>query len=760
MSSIMDKFKNSFREDSVPYMELSRKVNNQMVSEADEEALSTGGKKANVSLALNTCQNLSSDLSVLGMTGSSVLGPPTLQITASTSLCEQCLSPPPSPLPLLGTSISLPPTTVEITKTALGMTNPASNHPVVCDTCLSPSKLGETTRSLNLPYIGIAEGSDLRQRRMSPSGIVTNPRMKNPMLTTLREAMSHDMLDTLVGMNMEDNLEISERREMEENSFDSLLSPSKACDWLSSDPFEMSSSSDKSHDDPRMVKIQPKIKVKSTRHQTAASQGGKSDPKLSTCSDDPGNYLLSPPARNQAAVAVLSNFKPSSTPPQFPLKHVSTTPSQVQKVTSMTPPLYSPFLVNQFFPLVPPPSPFQSPQLGSKDPLSSIVSIKNSKSSRTSVTMTPDKPPLFFQFPGVANSPISTPQKSQDSPNVATIIRKQSSSSVTSTPNLSSAATFENPKATPIRAVEFSPDVSEQESIPSESPQTDNPSQLVWDSTFEALKTLECSMKLEVTPLHKKVITPYEDSPQDSNDSQNSACPGDKSCISTMSLAWDNTGELLANPASPESLNSSMQSLDIDEILCRVAPELLDSGEATDPMLTPMPRLHSVLTTPGSAHFSAIETSSPFLKKSVTSIDMDALLGIDEDDDDTDTSVTSCDTPNLFSMTSAPVVPRLRNESVQSASELYPFNSPCPMKSPMAKVFVYPPSASLGTESSEQTAAKSSSHLNHPSHTLPRSDSLLLSTMTSLPSSPNSCVTEDYLSACGSMDSYSTAFEL
>merc|ERR1719470_577102 len=44
MSSIMDKFRNSFREDSLPYMELNRKVNNQMVSEADL-VLSTGGKK-------------------------------------------------------------------------------------------------------------------------------------------------------------------------------------------------------------------------------------------------------------------------------------------------------------------------------------------------------------------------------------------------------------------------------------------------------------------------------------------------------------------------------------------------------------------------------------------------------------------------------------------------------------------------------------------------------------------------------------------
>jgi len=257
-------------------------------------------------------------------------------------------------------------------------------------------------------------------------------------------------------------------------------------------------------------------------------------------------------------------------------------------------------------------------------------------------------------------------------------------------------------------------------------------------------------MKLEVTPLHKKVVTPYEDSPQDSNDSQTSACPGDKSCLSTMSLAWDNTGELLANPTSPESLNSSMQSLDIDEILVRVAPELL----------TPMPKVNSILATPGSAHLSVFETSSPFLKKSVTSIDMDALLDIDEDDDDTDTSVTSCDTPNLFKISTAPVVPRPRNESVQSVSELFPFNSPCPMESILANVFVYPPSDNE-TIRQQKVSVKSTSHL-HPPHnsTMLRNDSSLLSTMTSLPNSPNSCVTEDYLSACGSMDSYSTAFEL
>jgi len=814
MSSIMDKFRNSFREDSLPYMELNQKVDDKLVSEA---VLSTGGKKPNVSLALNTCQNLSSELSSLGLTGSSVLGPPTLQITASTSLCEQCLSPPPSPPTLLGTSVSLPPTTVEMTKTALGMTNPASNHPVVCDTCLSPSKLGDTTRSLNLPYIGIAGGSDLRQRKMSPSGIVTNPRMKNPMLTTLRETMSNDLLDTLVNINLEEKLEISERREVEENSFDSLLSPSKACDWLSSDPFELSSSSDKSLDDPRMVKIQPKIKVKSSRHYSDASKMKEDGKFLSnplSCSDDPASCLLSPPARNQAVHPVLlSNFSPLSSgcsagpkgtssqslrsqeqsspvtplsfPKQVPLtplanqklssqvvkqaktplqyqKHSSMTLSLVQNQTPMTPPIHSPFIINQFFPIVPPPSPFQTPLHSSHDPISSIVSIKNSKSSRTSVTMTPDNPPAYFQFPPAPGTPVATSLGFQESSNVAAIIRKQSSSSVTSTPILNPTTPVANPKVTPIKDIEFSPDISHQESAPSESPQLENPSHLAWDSTFEALKTLECSMKLVVTPLHKKVIEPYEDtdSPQDSNDSQTSACPGDKSCVSSMSLAWDNTGELLADPTSPESLNSSMQSLDIDAILGRVAPELLQGKSSSDPMVTPMPKLNSILTTPGSAHFAVFETSSPFLKKSVTSIDMDALLDNDEDDDDTDTSVTSCETPNLPALPTGKAVARLRNESIESASQLYPFNSPCPLT--QAKVFVYPPSTcdTATTPTQLGTTSSSVSHLYPTSITMTRGDSSLLSTMTSLPCSPTSCVTEDYLSACGSMDSYSTAFEL
>ena len=57
-----------------------------------------------------------------------------------------------------GTSTSLPATTVEVAKAALGMTNPAtaSDFPVVCDSCLSPSKLGfvdETIQCISYHFI-------------------------------------------------------------------------------------------------------------------------------------------------------------------------------------------------------------------------------------------------------------------------------------------------------------------------------------------------------------------------------------------------------------------------------------------------------------------------------------------------------------------------------------------------------------------------------------------------------------------------------
>ena len=79
-------------------MELIKEVDNKMVAEAEEGVLSTGGKKANIILALNTCQNLYSEFSVLGLTGSCVLGPASL---LSLHL-PPCVSNS-SPLPILGT---------------------------------------------------------------------------------------------------------------------------------------------------------------------------------------------------------------------------------------------------------------------------------------------------------------------------------------------------------------------------------------------------------------------------------------------------------------------------------------------------------------------------------------------------------------------------------------------------------------------------------------------------------------------------------
>ena len=756
-SDIMDKFRNSLCEESAPYLELEEKKSLDEKAILDED-LSTGEKKPNISVALNTCQNLSSELSELGLTGSGSLPPPSLQITASTSLCEQCLSPPPSPLALLGTSVSLPPTSVEITKAALGMTNPAPDHPVVCDQCLSPSKFGETSRSLKLPLIGI--GPDLHgHRKMSPSGIVTNPRMKNPLLTTLREAMSNDTLDDLTSLDSEDKSEISERKGMEDNSFDSLLSPSKACEWLSADPFELSSDADKSGDDPRMIKIQPKIKVKKSRNKSEGSPGdslessqdhksGRSTPNKVSLSDDPRNCILSPPTRNQAAVPNLANFTPKSASVSKGFQ----TPTHLEQ---MTPPLYSPFLINQFFPILPPPSPFQTPPVQSdKHSLSLDISryLEVTKCSNTE-SCSPSKPHLVFQFPPAANT--SYHASHDDSLETPTLTAK--------TLHLLPTYVVDSPTATqtPIKESEPSNEDPEPRSPPHESPQTASPSHLAWDSTFEALKTLECSMKLVVTPLHKKIDESYEDSPADSNDSQLSAGLGNKSCVSSVSLAWDNTGEMLAGgeQTSPQSLNSSMQSLDIDEIICRVAPNLLQSD--IDPQLTPMPKYNTSILTPSVSRLSVFETSSPLIPKLYPGSDMKALL-----ESPTSLSVLETVTKSNMPNTSA---------SVLCASQLFPFNSPCPNNIPTevsvclpsGNQFLFKPdspgdrSSCLPPSDSYIFTTSPGFHLEPPSRATSCNSSLL--TVHSLQGSPNSCVshsTEDFLSACGSLDSYSTVFEL
>merc|ERR1719431_64001 len=292
-SDIGDEFM-SFRDESLapPTMQLKLIYDRDKTENEENESTSVEvGKDENYSQGLNTCRNLSFNVSELGLTGSSDLNPTSLQITASTSLCEQCLSPPPSPPPMLGTSISLPPTTVEITKTALGISNQVV--PAVCDTCLSPSKLGDATRSLNLPVLGI---ENIRQRKKSPSGIITNPRVKNSMLTTLRGAMSNDQLSSLfVNIEVDEKSDTAEEKELQENSFDSLLSPSRACEWLSSDPFELSSDEENSPNDPRMININPVIKVKTNGaiNESYGRRGKSEDFNLPYTIQDKPHYTRS-----------------------------------------------------------------------------------------------------------------------------------------------------------------------------------------------------------------------------------------------------------------------------------------------------------------------------------------------------------------------------------------------------------------------------------------------------------------------------------
>jgi len=704
-SDIGDEFM-SFRDDSPALPGIQLKLiddRGKPETEEDEAPRSVVSKDENNSQSLNTCRNLSFNTSELGLTGSSVLNPTSLQITASTSLCEQCLSPPPSPPPMLGTSISLPPTTVEITKTALGISNQVV--PAVCDTCLSPSKLGDTTRSLNLPVLGIE--NDIRQRKMSPSGIITNPRVKNPMLTTLRETMSNDLLSTLfVNIDVDEKSDTAEEKDLQENSFDSLLSPSRACEWLSSDPFGLSSDEENSPNDPRMVKIKPVIKTKGARNETVSRRGRSEDFNLplktqdtpcyvrsSSCYEASSCGFITPPLRNQSRfnnnlakdIFTLPGLSPGSFPgppvdfQTFPLQ---TTPTLLPHLM----PSPSPVLTDKF-PLIPPPSPFRSTSPG-KNGVSSITSVKNSNSLEI---VTPNKSPPIFQFPALVTT---TPSQSQDG--LTAIRRIHSSTAVksvlhSSNPSCSSTATNTD---TEVFDSSFSKEYN-----------SENPSHLAWDSTFETLKTLECSMKLELTPLQKKVVEEYEDSLHDSDDSQMSQCPVDKSCVSSMSLAWDNTGEVLAvTAASPESLNSSLQSMDIDEIIGRVAPNLsqTNSGNNLNQTST-ITNCHRV-------------TMIPFLKRSATSIDMDALLDIQDDN---------------FSMKNEEVEGNTFQQADQKKNErvcqVLPLNSPSPHSH--APVFEFSSSMSY-------------------SDTVP------------CDRSPPSCMSEEFLSTYGSMDSFSTVYSL
>ena len=127
-------------------------------------------------------------------------------------------------------------------------------------------------------------------------------------------------------------------------------------------------------------------------------------------------------------------------------------------------------------------------------------------------------------------------------------------------------------------------------------------SHLVWDSTFEAIKTLETSMKLMLTPSTSKTksrIPKANDSQGDEAPLINSQTRGSTSSVastvdentpnesntsntSNVSLTWDNSCEILeskddiivTSDYKKKDLTASDTSMDIDEIITRVAPNL------------------------------------------------------------------------------------------------------------------------------------------------------------------------------------------
>ena len=358
----------------------------------------------------------------------------------------QCLTPAsPVPAPAAateGTSTSLPATTVEVAKAALGMTNPvtASNFPPVCDSCLSPSKLGDTAKSLNLPNLRLLDLDRSGRKKVPPPvGIITNPRMKNPHLSTLR--------DTMFEFNV--NLpNINERRnEFEDNSFDSLLSPSKSYDWLNGDPFGYSSGEDSpDEDNEKMVKIQPKIKVKTSR---AHSEGNYFDIKKDHA--DKERKMSYQDHIPEQILEIELSLQPS-----YPLQDDLTKIPPMFRVSS------SKFALagagGENYPIVPPPSPFRA-IIGAKQ--------KDSPVSHSRTCLLLDS-------------------KRQDS---KTSLLKESIM------NNSRSRLMKD-----VGLVQAAPDGDTQG-------QNSPTSHLVWDSTFEAIKTIETSMKLLVTPSSSKPVS-------------------------------------------------------------------------------------------------------------------------------------------------------------------------------------------------------------------------------------------------------------
>ena len=158
--------------------------------------------------------------------------------------------------------------------------------------------------------------------------------------------------------------------------------------------------------------------------------------------------------------------------------------------------------------------------------------------------------------------------------------------------------------------------------------------------------------------------------------------------------------------------------MDIDEIICRVAPNLAQSDGSNDQNSpSTVTKCHQV-------------TMIPFLKRSATSIDMDALLDMQDDD-------SSCQP----SCKNVEVKDKTQEEAGQrkskSVGQLLPFNS----LSPTVLVL-----SSMSSTDIVQCDESPSSR-NH----------LLLATQSC---SSYACVPDGFLSTHGSMDSFSTVFEI
>jgi len=520
------------------------------VSKFNDKSRATKDSKTRVTETLNVC-NFSTDLEMTGFSKNVA----SLQITTASSLCEQCLAPPPSPpTPLLGTSISLPPTAVEITKTALGLTNPTSNVPIVCDSCLSPSKFGDTSRTLKLPNLTI--GNELRQRK--PSGIKTNPRSMN---TYLQNMITEELikvpelkLETSVNLSVHDYVE---------DSFDSLLSPSRAYEWLSGNPLE--TSYEKSPDDPKLVKIQPKIKMSKHDESRHVSKFHTSN-QLAFAKD----------AYVSHGISKMENKEVRKSPSRNTCFQTFSDNTSVERI---------PASYLEAFP------PFTSP----------VISPGDSNYDYLILT-----PPKYFQSESNVNS--SNVEYS-----------KSSSRSAVDQTNHTTLRTCKDDDNKVFQDVIGSSYINAPKPLKKPEDRTDSTAILAWDSTYESLKTMESSMKLEVTPSRNVVNDIIDESLQESNDSQLSVCPIDKSCISNVSLAWDNAGEHLdcGKQDSILSLDVSLGSVDFDKIVCDVAPSLTKKND--EEFDNSCIETKSVIRR---RRNSDTDASSPLLKKYASSIDV------------------------------------------------------------------------------------------------------------------------------------------